>query len=176
MKELSDLPDKLNDLKLKIGVFEAQELPEEYIDQLVEKSHQPHILEFEGEEDANGRFASIEAYKKWTSSKKRIIYLLLEGKDVAGIIWFGERINPNVGPEYNVTFGIRLYEGYVGKGLSKSFMISAHNDVEQYYPGQKIWLDFKSENIAARRAYESFGYQYIGEEGERIIMGYNPKA
>ncbi|MBI5357652.1 GNAT family N-acetyltransferase [Candidatus Saccharibacteria bacterium] len=176
MKKLSDLPDKLSELNLQIGVFKAEELPVEFVDQLINKSLQPHILEFEGDEDAKGRFASREAYKKWTSSKKRIIYLLLDGGEVAGIIWFGERINPNIDSEYNITFGIRLYEGYVGKGLSKSFMISSHKDVEQYYPGQKIWLDFKSENVAARRAYESFGYKYIGEEGERVIMGYDPKV
>lgn len=176
MKKLADLPDRLAELKLHIEVYEAQNLPEKYIDQLIKKSRQPHILEFEGDEDAEGRFKDQANYKKWSSLKKRIIYLLLDNEEVAGIIWFGERLNPNIDKEYGVTFGIRLYEGYVGRGLAKSFMVSTHNDVEQYYPGQKIWLDFKTDNIAARRAYESFGYEYLGEEGERVIMGYNSKV
>lgn len=175
MNKLENISDRLSDLGLDVSVFESNELPEKFIDQLIEKSNQPHILEFEGEEDARGRFASRDAYKKWTSAKKRIIYLLKDKEDVAGIIWFGERLNPHIDPKYSITFGIRLYEGYVGKGLSKPFMIASHKDISRYYPGQRIWLDFKTDNTAARRAYESFGYEYIGSEGERQIMGFTPE-
>lgn len=174
-RDLQISSEKLSSLGLGVTVFESKNLPNEYINQLIANSRQPHILEFEGEEDAEGRFKDIDSYREWSSDKQRTMYVLHNNDEVAGLIWFGERENPNITPEYNVTFGIRLYEGYVGKGLSKDFMRLTHNDAKNVYPGSKFWLDFKTDNTAARRAYESFGYEYIGSEGEREIMGFTPE-
>lgn len=173
IEEINDLPERLTEMNLRIEVYNAQDLPEIYLDQLIAKSRQRHVLEFEGHEDAEGRFKDREAFIAWSKGRRRIFYLLLDGQDIAGVIWFGERRNEHINESYCLTFAIRLYEGYVGKGLSKSFMSVAHAGMEKYFPGQNIWLDFDAKNIAAQKAYESFGYEYIKEKNGRIIMGMN---
>ncbi|MBW3569067.1 hypothetical protein KY385_02965 [Candidatus Parcubacteria bacterium] len=171
MEIIEELPERLKDIGLHVEVYEAENLPEIYIDQLIEKSRQPHVLEYEGHEDAGGRFKDREAFNRWTKDKKRIFYLLLEKENIAGVIWFGERQNQHIDRSYGLTFAIRLYEGFVGKGLSKPFMRVAHDGMKKYYPGQKIWLDFAAENVAAQKAYESFGYKYLGTSDGRMVMG-----
>lgn len=173
VKIISELPDRLANLGLHIEVYQAQELPDIFLDQLISKSREPHVLEYEGHEDAGGRFLDRQAFKSWARDKKRIFYLLLDGKNLAGVIWFGNRENPHIDKSYNLTFAIRLYEGFVGKGLSKQFMNVAHAGMEEYYPGENIWLDFAADNLAAQKAYESFGYKYLVKHDGRIIMGLN---
>lgn len=165
------MPEKLTELGLHLEVYEAQELPEKYLDQLIEKSRQAHVMEYEGHEDAEGRFKNRQAFKIWAKDKRRVFYLLLDNDNIAGVIWFGKRQNPQIGESYELTFAIRLYEGFVGKGLSKPFMTAAHQAMEKYFPGVSIWLDFAHENIAAQKAYESFGYKYLKQHDGRIIMG-----
>jgi hypothetical protein len=171
------LPDRLIDEKLDVAVAKAEDVPDEYILQVIEKSRQPHVMKFESHEDAGGRFKDLAAYKKW-AEKERLVYLLIShenGKktpDVGGIIWFGKRQNELVDKKYQLTFGIRLYEGCVGKGLAVPFMTLTHEDMKRYYPTQSIWLDFVDENIAARKAYLSFGYEILNEADGRVVMGY----
>lgn len=169
---------RLAEEALEVAVAQAREVPKEFIEQVISKSRQPHVMKFEGHEDAGGRFKDIEAYYKW-AEKDRLVYLLLhkskdgEVQDVGGIIWFGKRENEHIDPSYNLTFGIRLYEGCVGKGLAVPFMKATHEDLSRFYPGEAVWLDFAEDNIAARKAYESFGYEHLGEADGRIIMGYH---
>lgn len=172
------LPDRLIEEKLDVVVARAEDVPEEYIKQVIKKSRQPHVMKFEGHEDAGGRFKDLEAYSKW-AEKERLVYLLLnksegpEDIDVGGIIWFGKRENEHIDPSYNLTFGIRLYEGCVGRGLAVPFMKATHEDLARFYPDQAVWLDFAEDNIAARKAYESFGYIHLTEADGRMVMGYH---
>lgn len=160
------------DLELKC--WRAEDLPEKYILQLIQKSRQPHIMEYEGHEDAEGRFKDIESYKKWTE-KGRIVYLVFRrGEDeLGGIIWFGKSKNPNIDPKYDLTFGIRLYEGLVGKRLSKPLMRLAHRDIKKYYDSNFIWLDYDEANEIAGKAYETYGYEELARADGRVVMGMN---
>ena len=90
---------------------------------------------------------------------------------LAGIIWFGGRQNPNIDSKYSLTFGIRLYEDYLGKGLSKPLMRASHEDVKNILDDQYIWLDYDQDNFIAGKAYKSFGYEELGQKNNRIIMG-----
>lgn len=168
-----ELPEKLTEQGLHLEIYEAQELPEKYLDQLIEKSRQAHVMEHEGHEDAGGRFRDKRAFLDWSKDKRRVFYLLLSGDYLAGVIWFGKRVNEHIEPKYSLTFAIRLYEGFVGRGLSKPFMGVAHDGMAKYFPGQNIWLDFAADNLAAQKAYESFGYRYLKQHDGRIIMGLN---
>lgn len=168
----TELPDRLVEENLDIIVAKAADVPDEYISQVIENSRQPHVMKFEGHEDVEGRFKDLTAYKEW-AAKDRIIYLLItKEQKVGGIIWFGRKTNEHIDPSYNLTFGIRLYEGCVGKGLSKPFMRATHEDVKRFFPESKLWLDFAKDNIAARRAYESFGYSILSESDDRVVMGW----
>ncbi len=165
------LPARIRETGLHIEVFPASELPDQLVNQLVQKSRQPHVLEYEGHEDAEGRFKDLESYRAWANSKQRVVYLLLsESADVAGIVWFGERTNP-LTPGYDVTFGVRLYEGYVGKGLAVPFLEITHREARKQFPNRKIWLDYVRGNEAAERTYTKFGYKKLADEEGRIVMG-----
>ncbi|HEX5456070.1 MAG TPA: GNAT family N-acetyltransferase [Candidatus Saccharimonadales bacterium] len=173
----SKLPDRLVEEGLEIVVSKAKDVPEEYIVQIITKSRQPHVMKFEGHEDAEGRFKNIDAYRKW-AEKERIVYLLIRKRnkvevDVGGIVWFGRRENKLIDPRYDLTFGIRLYEGCVGKGLAVPFMKATHDDLKRFYPNRAIWLDFAEDNIAARKAYSKFGYIDLTEADGRVVMGYH---
>lgn len=170
-KVTTELPERLSEEGLHIIVAWAKDVPAEYAEQVIKKSREPHVMKFEGHEDVEGRFKDLSAYREW-AEKERVVYLLVKDKEVGGIIWFGKRENAAAGEEYKLTFGIRLYEGCVGKGLSKPFMKVTHEDLKRFYPGENIWLDFAEDNVAAHKAYESFGYHTIGETDGRIVMGW----
>lgn len=180
MQKISlELPERIVEEGLNVVVSWANEVPLEYIQQVIKKSREPHVMKFEGHEDAEGRFKDVPSYKKW-AEKERLVYLLVSGNPddpkkskVGGIIWFGKRDNEVAGDKYTLTFGIRLYEGCVGKKLSVPFMKVTHEDLPRFYPKEAVWLDFAEDNIAAERAYQSFGYRTIGETDGRIVMGYS---
>lgn len=178
------LPERLREEGLKIVACPADELPDEYVEQLVQKSRQAHIQEFEGHEDTEGRFKDVASFREWAEGKQRIMYLLVDESgdvsDVGGVIWFGERANP-LAPGYDVTFAIRLYDGdeekgwarYLGRGLAVPFMQAAHADARKHFPGTKVWLDYVDGNQAAEKTYAKFGYEKIASEAGRTVMGHN---
>ena len=157
---------------LQLFRTEADKLDTKIIDQIISKSRQPHVMKFEKHEDTEGRFKDRGSYKSW-ASKSRIVYALLNSTDgdLAGIIWFGSRQNPGIDPKYSLTFGIRLYEGYLGEGFSKPLMVASHSDIKNILPERYIWLDYDENNLIAGKAYKSFGYEELGREDGRIIMG-----
>lgn len=166
-----DADSSLKQNGLNLYRTEADKLEFKFIDQIIEKSLQPHIMKFEKHEDAGGRFKNRDSYRAW-AKKKRILYLLLsQENDLAGIIWFGSRENPNIDSRYSLTFGIRLYEGYLGKGLSKPLMQASHRDISNVLTGKYIWLDYDKKNFIAGKAYRSFGYEELGQADGRVIMG-----
>lgn len=182
------LPYSINILTCK-----ADELPEEHVEQLVEKSRQPHILEFEGHEDVGtetepGRFRTLEDYEKWSQGKERFLYMMiregLDGIDIGGVIWFGRRQNINA-PGRDVTFAIRNYDEdaakgwgkFRGMGLGTPFMQATHADVASIYPGERLWLDLVDGNEPAFNLYSRNGYQELARLSdpthggqERIVM------
>ena len=161
----------LSQNNLSLYRVDADQLDLKFIDQIIEKSRQPHVMKFEKHEDAEGRFKDRGSYKGW-AEKRRVIYLLSDpNDDLAGIIWFGGRQNPNIDSRYTLTFGIRLYEGYLGKGLSKPLMSVSHGDITKVLPDRYIWLDYDEDNFIAGKAYTSFGYEELGRSDGRIIMG-----
>lgn len=178
------LPERLREEGLKIVASPADELPDEYVEQLVQKSRQTHIQEFEGHEDTEGRFKDAASFREWAEGKQRIMYLLVDESsdvsDVGGVIWFGERANP-LAPGYDVTFAIRLYDGdeekgwgrYLGRGLAVPFMQAAHTDARKHFPGAKVWLDYVDGNQAAEKTYTKFGYEKIASDDGRTVMGHN---
>lgn len=173
MKEITkNIPDRFQENHLRIFVTEADKIEENFLKQILEKSRQDHVMQFEGHEDAGGRFKDVQSYREW-AAKGRTIFILTDetGKDLGGILWFGKRNNPNIDPKYTLTFGIRLYEGFVGKGLSKPLLIIGHEELGNYFDDKYIWLDFASENIIAGKAYSSFGYEILNEADGRVIMG-----
>lgn len=170
IREIENIPTILTENGLHVICSLASKLPNELRIKIIEKSRQLHIMKFEADEDAGGRFKDLQSFEKW-AKKKRVLYLLMDNDELAGIIWFGERTNSKIDARYKLTFGIRLYEGYVGKGLSKPLMKVGHQDIKNYFESRHIWLDLDEKNVAAERAYISYGYKEIIRADGRIIMG-----
>ncbi len=179
------LPEKMRELGLHLAACPAQELPDEYLEQLIKKSREPHIYEYENRPGGRrSRFADRETFQKWAAANERILYLLLHAKpaddtdfpEVGGVLWFGAKPCPLEGEQfkrYDVTFSIRLFESCLGKGLSLPFIQATHADIDHYYPGHALWLETAADNEKAHKSYLKFGYEIIGREGDQIIMGYS---
>ncbi|GEM_PF-5543417 len=154
--------------------FDARELPEDLVAQLLEKSHQPHIKKYVGKGLVEPRFSSRAAYTQW-AAKGRTVYMLVDEAthDLAGIAWYGKRLHDRIDKKYTWSFGIRLYEGYVGKKLAKPLIQVSLDDMHRQMDGatQYVWLGYDEQNEAAGRAYVSCGYTQLLHENGRIIMG-----
>ncbi len=145
--------------------------------QLVKKSRQEHIQEFEFEDsEPGGRFFSIDCLKKWMEVE-RVTNLMVDSDDnqVAGIDWFSPRIYPKdpdkiIPIGYSITFGLRLYEGYIGRGLALPFMQQTHRSLVRYAQGRGLWLSVKKNNYIAMNLYRKFGYKYDYETDDLIYM------
>jgi len=189
-------PERLTENGVQIVRFDAAEMPDSYIQQLVSKSRQDHVMEHEGHEDVGdeqnpGRFYDIDSYKKW-ATKGRTVYLMIgnKGKDVGGVVWFGKRANEHV-QDCDTTFAIRIYaqdsahgwEQYQGKGYGAPYMQATHQDYMEQNPSATIWLDVVDENKGAIHVYKKAGYiedsvvqdpEY--PERKRVIMTYDSGA
>lgn len=177
MEEIrTGLPDRIKELSLYLVVAPADKLPKALVEQLLKKSQQEHVAELDSQ--PGKRFENLESYQKWSSGGNRIVYLLVEDiKDnptpqIAGVVWFGQKTSNKLDSKYNVTFAIRLYKEYLGKGLSGPLMQATHKDIGRFYPGCYIWLETDDDNIPAKKAYESLGYEYANKDGNRLTMIY----
>lgn len=149
--------------------------------QLVEKSRQDNIL-LHTPKDASQRFADQDAIKKWLSKGREVHWLLGENDDLAGIIWYGPAEPPHdvdtdgLVPE---TFAIRIYDGYVGKGLARPFMLQSLRVLVEDrqtagLPAPFIWLETDIDNIPAVTSYTKFGYEEVARDDKRITMVLTP--
>lgn len=176
------LPTRLQEERLDVLMVSAATLTDNYIQQLVDKSRQPHIAVFEGHEDvgtslAPGRFRSIKDYRRWAENKERVIFMLIdtanqldsnETPDIGSIAWFGKRQH-ELAPGRSVTFAMRNYAAdkqrqwaqYTGRGLAVPFMDTTHKLARDIYPNEKLWLDIVDGNDASRAMCVRNGYQEI---------------
>lgn len=145
--------------------------------QLVQKSSQPNILRFTPK-DHKKRFGDIDMLRKWKSKGRIVHWLLGPNDDLAGIIWYGESAFPldiDLHEKPNETFAIRLYDGYVGHGLAKPFMVQSLIILvsQKKKTGANIspiWLQTDVDNPAAIAAYSKFGYEEVARDEKRVTM------
>lgn len=142
---------------------------------LVEQSRQAEILKWTPR-DAAERFVTVPAADQWyrNANKMPITYSLgLTAIRLPGFAWFSIQKNKET-PGANVTFGIRIYEGYNGRGLARPFAEAVHNDMDHQY-GAGVWLETDMNNTAAYKLYEHLGYVAVNEmAGNRILMARQP--
>ena len=143
--------------------------------QILSKSHQPHITQFEHEDtDPGGRFFSEKTLTAWVNTKDRTALPRIdrENKELTGITWFRPAAGENpFNREMDVTFGIRMFEGYVGKGQAESYARASHFICALFAPVESgFWLSYKKGNHAARRLYDKLGYHYDGEIDNTVFM------
>jgi ribosomal protein S18 acetylase RimI-like enzyme len=93
----------------------------------------------------------------------RTVYPLVSiaSRELAGLVWFSPRKYGYEGGGFGHTFGIRLFDGFVGRGLSQEAMQHTHADyAADLASDEGVWLSADQENKRAIRAYERFGYRH----------------
>ena len=152
-------------------------VPEHLARQLIEKSRQKHIENWTPG-DAEYRFTDTQSIERHIA-KGRSMYLLAQGEDLAGTIWYGKKDFPSQeqSPQApNQTFAIRIYEGYLGQGLAKPFMDLTLKEYlwsfmetprEDTFNG--LWLSMDVDNPIAV-FYLKYGYQMVAQPDGRIFM------
>lgn len=147
------------------------------VEQLIEKSRQPNILKYTPN-DAAKRFGDRAMFDAWKAGGREIYWLVGEGGDLAGIIWYGKKDFPlqiDLPEKPTETFAIRIYDGYSGHGLAVPAMRQTLRMHEQAAvargetpPG--IWLETDVDNPAALKVYTRFGYQEVSRDDKRVNM------
>jgi RimJ/RimL family protein N-acetyltransferase len=167
------MTDALQNAQLGIQVYSSVARESEPLfRQVVAKSRQRHI-QMTTPRDAAERFSTIETLKLWLDSG-RIACLLVgvgegENSDVAGIAWFGQSEHA-AAPLAKVTFALRLYEGWLGRGLATPFASEAHDIAHDVYGAQTVWLETDTTNTPAISTYKAIGYSMVSIEAGRMLM------
>lgn len=139
-------------------------------------------------DDTERRFKDIIILREWLQEVPTELYTLQErGSEdpLAGLIFYRHRQHELSNKQ--ATMGIRLYEGYAGRGLSKGFfagtlvlrqaigadVVHAHERERGVEEG--IWLAVEEDNAVARGLYDSLGFVAVGQEPDtkRIVMEYD---
>ena len=108
------------------------------------------------------RFISSAVIQKWLVGRELMVLESDQG-DLLGIIWLSQKTAPMVPAEYQLTFGIRLYEAVRGKGLATPFLKKAFTQFKnttlwKKNPDAKVWLVTKATNHAAIKTYSALGF------------------
>jgi RimJ/RimL family protein N-acetyltransferase len=158
-------------LKIKNGITQKQ------IAQLLNFSqNDPVIAKFTTDKT---RFASKVTFESWRKTKGHIIYTLEgEKKELEGIMWLSFETSPQLSPQYGISFGIRIYEPYRGKGLSFNFMKTCFDKFHktksyQKTANNKIWISTSKDNLAAIALYKKSGFRQIfhpDKEGKILMV------
>lgn len=155
---------------LRIEVYQpGSDISNLIITQMVQNSLQKHIVATTPR-DSSERFSSEEAFYRWFTEGKLLLALInTYNSELAGLAWFSRARDERAeGASY--TYAHRLYNGYIGKGLSVPFAIEAHDIARQYIGTGPFWLSVLNSNAAAIRTYEQIGYSVIAEDSARSIM------
>ena len=180
------MTDNKNDSLKLIEVDEALKPHVQYIatginddlrKQLITKSKEDHVLA-NTPADASERFGDDAMLDKWLEKGRIVHWLIGPGGDLAGIIWYGKSTPPNdlpIDKGIDITFAIRIYNGYFGKGLAKPFMRQSLKILEDFEEskGRKLlglWLKTTIANEAAVAVYTKFGYQEIHRDTTTTYM------
>lgn len=147
------------------------------IDQLIEKSRQPNILKYTPK-DAAKRFGDRKMFDAWKAGGREVYWLLGKDDDLAGIIWYGKKDFPfdiDLPEKPTETFAIRIYDGYSGHGLAVPAMrqtLRIHMDAALARGEQPagIWLETDTDNPAALKVYNRFGYHEVSRDDKRVTM------
>jgi len=151
-------------LKISEGLISSQ------IQDLIYYSHNDELIKRTTTDKE--RFRDEETVNTWLKNRK--IYTLVDtSSKLFGIIWFGEKEMPDTDypkefnpKQYEITFGIRIYEGARGKGFSNKLFeegYSLFKQTEDYknVENKKIWLSTNIDNQIAISLYKKLGFEEV---------------
>ena len=144
-------------------------------DRIIKNSTQQEIMK-RCPNDYGRRFTDASTMARWALEAETRVLSLSPMLDLAGIVFF--RRKEHADTDCDVTFGIRIYDGYAGRGLARPFMEIAHcwlqmND--DFNAENGVWLETDVDNAAAVAAYERFGYKLADTQSteNRLLMEYH---
>lgn len=159
--------------KIENGFSLKYDLSEKQIEELIDYSNNDELIaKFTQDSE---RFANRDAYNSWRSKGRSIYVFESDEGSLAGLIWFGKEKCPiDLYQDCENTFAIRLYGDFRGKGLAGKMVEAAITDYFDSGIGEEVgvWLKVSEDNMAARRLYESFGFERVSEPDEegKIIL------
>lgn len=156
-------------MKLKV----TEEISPSQVKDLINYSNTDELILKTTKDSA--RFKDKNTFDDWSKKNRKIYTLSDEKGKLLGIIWFGKKQIPNGNGKFGITFAIRIYAEARGKGNAKPFMEEAfgkYKQTKEYKenPAKGIWLETRTDNIAAIKAYERFGFREIETKEYRVLM------
>jgi RimJ/RimL family protein N-acetyltransferase len=145
--------------------------------QLLTKSRQSHVLK-NTPNDARERFTDQVSFEQWFKKGREIYWLVGPNRDLAGIFWHGPKSLPEgvtSAEPAGETFGIRLYEGYIGHGLATPFLRECLRRAARLRQTHSqsltgFWLETDLDNQAARAVYAKLGFIEVHHDAKRATM------
>ena len=117
------------------------------------------------------RYKNLDKFKEYLKSAKPVYYSLIgKGNFLAGIALFRHKDLPqkkyskNIeAKKYGISFAIRIYGKYRGKGLSFYFMEKVFKRYKKTLhfkniKNNKFWIVVSYDNLPAISTYEKFGF------------------
>lgn len=117
------------------------------------------------------RYKDLNRFKRYVKNAKPVYYSLIGKNDsLAGIALFRHKKLPqkrylkNIKPQkYGISFAIRIYGKYRGKGLSFYFMneVFKRHKKTLHFKGlknNKFWIKVSYNNLPAISTYKKFGF------------------
>lgn len=152
------------------GLYVVSGLDLDLAKQLVERSSEPHVVEF-CPNDEPKRFKDVDAVEKWQTKQRLSLPLVKLAGDSAltlvGFGWMGPGEPGDDEPHIEgatTTFALRIYEAAVGQGHALPYtraILDAHQTIMGNNGG--VWLEAWGDNDAALKTYERAGFERVAE-------------
>lgn len=133
-----------------------------------DKDIQENTSDWQTGDGRPGRFSSVVEFQSWRKSGKTIYTLKSDAQELAGIIWFSEKlidtakyaITKELSRLYHTTLGIRLYGAARGRGQAKQFLLEtiATQLKSLGKTDLPIWLEVHKDNTRALHLYKNVGF------------------
>jgi len=129
------------------------------------------------------RYRDLKTFNKGKNS--RFYYSLVGRKnEFAGVVWFSKKAIPNKNflvefdsKNYGITFGLRIYGKFRGRGLSLPFLkeaIKRYKKTKSFKENKanKFWISTSFDNLAAIVTYTKCGFEKVSKKDPKgkIIM------
>lgn len=170
-KPLDQFEPQLKGLRMYVGQGVDWNGTATFRDQIIENSRQQHIVN-SVPDDAARRFNDEQSLAFWAAQRRVVFCLSDASMSLAGLAWFGRKTNEHA-PGFDTTFAIRMYEGFVGRGLAAPFLRMAHDRVGRYLNvASGTWVETAATNTRSLKLFQDFGYVTV-HSAERVVMTYH---
>lgn len=169
MAELAPLPAAIEQSALhQKGLYVGQGLTQDLAQQLVDRSREPHIVEYCPNDSAQ-RFKSVDAIKEWLAQGRLALPLVKKRSgawQLVGFGWLGPKqlvVDGHPVANATITFSFRLYNEALGQGNALPYLHTLLASHAAQYGNNGVWLEAWSDNAPAIRTYQKAGFTTVAQ-------------